>query len=599
MIPKARPDRSVTLSAIVPLVAAALVAAARQYRGFPEIDDFVYIPMAWAAMDPSAFPGDWVIAHYVLHAPVWVPLVALLESSLGFPLGYWILTQLLTIGACAALYAIWRRLGGDRFGFLVLPVALAAGTVLGIGRGQFDGLIAPGFHVQSLALTFLLASYAAAIARRPMLAGVALALSAMSHPVVATHGALVLIVMAAWDGSGRWARLLKTGLVAAAVAAPVTVPLAIALLAGTGGGGAEAARQAVIDGYLFRTPHEFALEETRPLIRLFVGLLAVAGLAGGLRVWRAAVTDGRDTGAVRRALGLMSGHALLFVVALAVHGGLVADSRVTDSTLPYLLHLTRTTPVLIGLSLLLAGLGLSLALRRRRPGDVLGAFLLIITFATVALYQSLFQHWAFWAAIVGGAVLAALSRRPSRALIVSLGLIVTTGFAAAAWRDPLVEPPPPGTAPLYAWVQAKTPTDALFVVPPGLQSFRLYTRRSVVVDFKTFPASTTAAIAEWRRRLELVSRPDAAARGVRGWHGLVLWDRAYADADAASIAALLAETGADYFVWPRLTRHETPFNDIPETGVPAPPADLADHGLAVVYGGADTAYLVIAEEDAP
>lgn len=578
------------LAAAVPLLAAALIAVARGYRPFPAIDDFVYVPMAWSALDPGAFPGDWIIANYVLHAPIWVPLVAGLEATVGFPLGYWILTQVLTVAFCAVLYVSWWRLGGDPFGFLVLPVAIALGDVLGIGRGDFDGLIAPGFHVQSLALALLLGSYALMLVGRPLAAGVALALCAMSHPVVAAHGALVLAVAALWDGPGRWVRLGKTGLACAVAAAPLAIPLALALL---DGGAAvdepDAVRRAVVDGYLFRTPHEFALTATPLLVKGFFILVLLAGLAGGLRAWRAAAEAAADTNPPRRALGLLCGHGVLFALCLLIHLPLLPEPWVTASTWPYLLHLTRTTPVLLGLGLLLAAVGLSLAIRQRQPGDRLFVALMAATLGTAALYLSVLMVVAFWVAVILTALLVAISRRRHRRFIAPVAAIIVIGFATAAWRNPMESTPSEAAVGLYDWIRAETPDDALFIIPPGQERFRLYTRRSIVVDFKTFPASTITAIGEWRRRLEEVTRPDAAALARRGWPAVPYWDRAYAAADGARIAELFERTGAGYFVWPRLTMDDAP----------APPDDLDAHGLAVLFGDAQSGYLVIGRPPAP
>ena len=48
---------------------------------------------------------------------------------------------------------------------------------------------------------------------------------------------------------------------------------------------------------------------------------------------------------------------------------------------------------------------------------------------------------------------------------------------------------------------ANTPTDAVFVVPPSEEAFRLRARRAIVVNFKGLPPFTEQ-LPEWRDRLE-------------------------------------------------------------------------------------------------
>jgi len=53
---------------------------------------------------------------------------------------------------------------------------------------------------------------------------------------------------------------------------------------------------------------------------------------------------------------------------------------------------------------------------------------------------------------------------------------------------------------LALWVRANTPPDAMFIVPPYTESFRLIAERAIVVDFKTF-AARGYDILEWRNRI--------------------------------------------------------------------------------------------------
>jgi hypothetical protein len=59
------------------------------------------------------------------------------------------------------------------------------------------------------------------------------------------------------------------------------------------------------------------------------------------------------------------------------------------------------------------------------------------------------------------------------------------------------------------WVRdsANTPRDALFIVPPQEQCFRLYAQRAVVVNFKAIP-QLSGELPEWRERLEHVLGGD-------------------------------------------------------------------------------------------
>ncbi|HEX5386785.1 MAG TPA: DUF6798 domain-containing protein, partial [Gemmatimonadales bacterium] len=116
----------------------------------------------------------------------------------------------------------------------------------------------------------------------------------------------------------------------------------------------------------------------------------------------------------------------------------------------------------------------------------------------------------------------------------------------------------------------RSSNDALFIVPPGMEGFREYARRSIYVDFKLFPASTVSAVPEWRERLDLISAPDGAARAAAGWPAVPLWDRSYASRNTpARIAELLRTTGADYFVWDRRGLDVPPYVSLPRDPDPA------------------------------
>lgn len=63
---------------------------------------------------------------------------------------------------------------------------------------------------------------------------------------------------------------------------------------------------------------------------------------------------------------------------------------------------------------------------------------------------------------------------------------------------------PPGYVRLARWARENTPRDAMFLVPPQEQAWRIEARRAVVVNFKAVP-QTSAELPEWKRRMQDVT----------------------------------------------------------------------------------------------
>jgi hypothetical protein len=239
---------------------------------------------------------------------------------------------------------------------------------------------------------------------------------------------------------------------------------------------------------------------------------------------------------------------------------------------PYLLDLTRTTPLLVVLGAVAAVAALevtlgSSAVASGRPQRLA----LIAGVGTLAIFAP--WHWPETLAVALGAGTWLLARRSGSSALgrsVSAGLIggalVVAGAGALVWsttHDVRKAPLSREEQELYTWVQKTAPDSALFIVPPGMQAFRLYGRRSIYVDFKVFPISTPNAVPEWRQRLNDVAAPDRRALESRGWEGVPYWDRAYANYNTPDrIAGLLDRTGADYFVWDTAGLAVPPFTPV-------------------------------------
>jgi hypothetical protein len=107
---------------------------------------------------------------------------------------------------------------------------------------------------------------------------------------------------------------------------------------------------------------------------------------------------------------------------------------------------------------------------------------------------------------------------------------------------------PPEYQELAAWARDHTPKDAVFIVPPDQQSFRLHARRAIVVNYKNVP-QLSAELPEWRDRLQnvlglpdLMTLPKGMGKTLAG-----LRDR-YAALPPAHLAQTARQYGATYIV---------------------------------------------------
>ncbi len=526
-------------------VAMAFVARlALGYESFPNIDDFVYIPQARAYFDASLYPTDLFVQGSILHTPVLAILVRFFEATVGIAGGLWIATICLSVATVLGMQRLLRGIGADG---ILLPLAVlivACGALSGLGRGQYGGIFGSAFHMQWLALCLLLWTYERFVGQRAIAAGVLLGLTAIMHPIVGAHGAAVLFIATFLSPANGWRRLMVMAGVSLLVSSPAMVPLVSSLLQADTAQGFD-----VVDhGYLFRTPHEF---ELRPMSVVLFVAMAGLGWAGMILL-----TRHRGEPGIRCFAGLLLGQSVLAGLAIAAHGPWAADGWIEQVGLIYRIVLTRTTPLLLALSAVAFTAAAERHFRRDKgEARSVPARTLYWVFAGITLSLVLIQvNWHPALAVAMVLMLATLyvwRDATVRSMAIGLWAVVgLTSFGIHLSQLQVEAPIPPQEEELYAWVRENTPPEALFIVSPGFQAFRLYTERGAYVDFKTFPASTLPLIREWHRRLEEVAAPDKLAHDASGWPGIVEWDRTYANRNTPGrIAELLDETGSDYFIW--------------------------------------------------
>ena len=545
------------LSALLVTTTTLVMRANNGIRPFPSVDDFAYLPLARRFLNHDLFPDDVFISTSILHAPAWAAVTWLSEHTVGLALGFYIVVLLLSLFTVLAVWKLLRILGGSGVLLPAAAILAFANRAPGLGRGLHDGAFGDGFHTQWLALCFMLWVYAAWLEAKPLRTGVLLGLCMAAHPVVGAHAVIVLGI-ATIVALGDFSTLLVILFAAAVIAGPVIVPILTAL-ARSSGGPSWPASELIEKGYLFRTSHEFTLELTSSGAAMTLVLLFVLGLVGSILL-----TQLRSVKCTPEIAGLLSGHAFLAGTFLVFHGDLLPEAWRHVSTLPYLFHLSRTTPVLVVLASVLSVAALEAMFETSNPRTPFLASLRIIFLVGLGFLFTVYVKWTgFLLALLVVSGLLIFFRRSDRTTFFTIGaLVVLAVVGLGTVRDQAGRERAllPADQELFDWVVVNTVREDLFIVPPGFQEFRTYTSRGVFVDFKVFPASTPFLVPEWRRRLELVSVPDEIALRDRGWPVVYQLERTYAQANRPQrIARLLEQTDADYFVFDKSGEEIPPY----------------------------------------
>ena len=536
---------------LLPLTSACLLRSWLGVRPFPSIDELAYAPSFRAAVDPAPYARDLMVSGMPNHAFVWSLTFRLAEASGHLATVMYALTFVLSV---LLLIAVFRLLRALHVPGALLPVAaiLAFATVLnGFGRGTYDGAFGLGLHGQWMALIALLMAYGSLARERFVVTGIWLGIAVLSHVAVAVHGVVVVVFgIAASRPRSDWLRtLVRIGIACALVGAPVILsilvslsrPQAAVLAANHAALSQVPGVDMIQDLWRRRLIHEFSWN-----VSLFEGIaLPLYLLAGvvGLRMLRGkadAVT------AARVVSGLLVGHLLIALAALIFYGPLADASQI-----PYLLSLTRTTPLLIVLCATTAVAALErivIESSNERTVVVLATPMLLLLIIFVAWTPELAALLAF-----GSVALAAvLKTRSLRMQWVATAFGIVTCAAAlvhAVARDQRTVDVAPSDAALFAYARTASPPDALFIVPPGLDGFRFFAQRAVYVDWRLFPTPAPKLLPVWFARLKEVAAPDDSILKTRGWDSVPLWDASYARRNTPDrIAHLLSDTGADYFV---------------------------------------------------
>lgn len=562
MIALSRLRTSGALAALMLLTTAVTVRAVRPYRPFPSLDDFAYLPLAWAARDPGLFAQDTLLRGFVHPSPAWDIIVAWLDRSTGEPLGFWLLTLFLTMATVTGLASLARSGSVSPF-LLPLVAALAfCGPVTGFGRGAYNGALGDGFQVQWLAICALLWSYHAFVRNRMAWAGVWLGAAALCDPVVAAHGAVALLVAGAVAGGYRWRRFPAVTAIAALISLPVGLPL-IRWVGGSVSAVEPMTPEAIRLGYVFRDPVLYLPELTPASTWWYLAVMVLGGLAAAL-----VPRPGPERANIRPLAGLLVGQAVVAASGPLLYGAWMPERWRYATLLPYLLDSSRTSGLILPLAAVLLVGALELRPSRREQAtpthELLWTGLLAVAATALAFYVS-------WRLLLAALVAVGLIARVwgtthTKSMGVTLLVLAGVGVVQIREATTLRASLSAEETGLYRWT-ASTASNALFIVPPGMQGFRFYARRSVYVDFQLFPPVPLSSAVEWRRRMELVAAPDRLALRSPGSSGVPQWDRTYANRNTPSRAvSLLRETGADYLVWDRAGLDLPPYLPVDRTG---------------------------------
>jgi hypothetical protein len=505
-----------------PVLFACSSAALILYQvgyGFEVGDQLQYLLLPYREIFPDFLPGDWFTWQTSHYHETFAWIVRALASTFGTARLPQSVFALHTLNLVLLGYALWQL--ACSLGFRLLHALFAVcGFALVRQMGLAGSVLNHGMLVPSdLALPpFLLAC--AAHARGSRLAmGAWLGLSGFMHANYAVLGPVLLFGLELLRCRQRreLMQLVAAGGLFVLLAFPnLRLVLSAFLIR-------DAAPEAVAVTLLTRSPHHYDLRSLRVdefYYAFGLGLLTLPYCLG----WVGAPAPRRTF--LRLTAGLCA------LIALSAVGSLLHITALSR------LFTWRMSIPLFALWLFATAAAVDELGAQRRWLQLMWAAFLCVGLGAFAQTDPLEQSpWTSLprAAALAGALSAAstllalapwrrltlLQRRAALpALLHGLGALLALAAAVVAlsvtrtplWQGAAFKPPrglhwldgklavEATVRPLTSLVQADTPLDARFLIPPGMSSFRMGARRSIFVDWKCAPMRGDEAL-EWQRRM--------------------------------------------------------------------------------------------------
>lgn len=554
-------------------------------------DHIEQLPIVMRSIDPTFLPGDFFTNASEMFGPrtYYAQFIALLASMVGLPWIYFALALLANTLVAWVTYLFARDVhnGSQLAGlFAVCGVMSLSGFHLGSAANIYEWSLVPAI----LAMPFILGSAWAGLRRRALLSASLAGLASLLHPLLGLEAAGILwltqLVLQLQDHrrsgatKGEWWNLaLAFGVVAIFASVNIVPYLGMERIP---------TKQFIDIAARFRHPHHYLPSTFDKEDYLNAGaFLLSAGVAWWS--WRRSTRTSSD---VVRGVAIVA----LFILLLCLGGYLFVEvfpTRIWTMAQTFrLLVLVKWLGWVVVMGVIARLVGIS---ERAFEG-----FVLLISLVTPL--TMVFSHisWFLWDWLRGPlrflrtlldpgpvlliialllvrfsppfdatviytvAVLAALLLRrwprilsyPLMTAGVLVVLVLALGFENSAFIDRIerllgrsihpqitLEALSGDSVDMARFASGHTPSESVFLTPPGMGEFRYLAQRAIVVDFGAFPFQDQAML-EWKRRIDACyDYPDRS-----GWDGLQEMKLKYRVIEDPEIHALREQYSIDYAV---------------------------------------------------
>ena len=515
-----------SLLAFAAIATAVSMLAITPYR-FGVADHALTIPFLKQWIDPTLFASDYVVnekGH--LYTALW-PVLAYFIRMTGLSI-----ETVFLAGYIIALYATFVAIGvfaremaaSTSAGLLAMFIAVFTKYELA-GAATIDDV----FLTRVLAVPLTLFAFTEVARRCYVGAGVLLGIAFVIHPLTAIYAGGMVGLLALFAAISGREREIVPGIGAfLAIASPILLwkaldPVALPVIA-------DPEWLAVLK---LRSPHHVAALEWSPILYVATAALVAVVVACAPSIEE---RHGRLLKWLSFAGLAVCAFDIPFAELLPISAIVQLQLFRASAFLAYLAIVAYAGALLGAAKLALPVSGLAtlwlagFAVLYGAEGWPFALVALMVLIAAMATYRRMFDR----------------APAPELLALVLIGLLGGLAFGAARNRPPIrfSNLQPAAWLEVQRWARMATPKDAVFIVPPGHDGFRVESERTIYGDWKDgTQAFFNAEVGrEWLKRMKRLGyRPEMP---VRGLSGLDFLDDAYRRLDRDELVAIAGDVGS-------------------------------------------------------